>query len=103
MNEFNLIAFKIKMETGLREQLIESLKDAKDLPEMTHGIIVMGAAGDFCKSMKKKYSWFKKEFENLKKEFGLSEQEYNQIIDDVTTKVLDEIIKPPSNTPDDKY
>jgi len=95
MNANNLSAFKGQMVTELRSILTTALQNAQNLPEMTHGMMVMGAAGNFCENVKNNYSRIKQEYLNLNVNFSLTESEYKQIVDDVTTKVLNEFIEKP--------
>jgi len=95
MNEIHLSALKVQMETALRTLLTESLQNAQNMPEMMHVMVVMSAAGIFCDGMKKDYSKLQQEFLNLNQNIGLTEQEYKKIVDDVTTKVLNEFIELP--------
>ena len=92
MNSNNLPAFKEQMETELRSLLMKSLQKAQDQPEIMHGMLVMSAAGEFCENVKNNYSRIKQEYLKLNVNFSLTESEYKQIVDDVTTKILGEFI-----------
>lgn len=95
MNEYYVKALKSNLESSLRELLIETLQNAQELPEMMHGTMVMSAAGNFCDSSKKGYSQLKRELENLNQDIGMSEHEYKLLVDNITTKVLNEFIQMP--------
>ncbi|MDA3781180.1 MAG: hypothetical protein PF487_13285 [Bacteroidales bacterium] len=101
MEAHHLEFFKSQMEASLRSLIKQALNDSKDMPEMMHGMMVMNAAGNFCKATKTDYSRLKQEIENLNRDFGLTEKEYIGIIDDVTSKVLDDFIERPNNPVDD--
>ena len=92
MNPNNLPVFKSRMEDELRSLLKQALQKSKDIPEIMHGTMVMSAAADFCENVKNDYSRIKQGYLNLNISFTLTESEYQQIVDDVTTKVLGEFI-----------
>ncbi len=92
-NSFPLEGFKTKMRTDLRDSLDQALRDAKELPEMMHGIIVMQAAASFCEGLKGHYMDFKNELEYMNQDIGLSEFEYKEIIDEITSEVLSEYVE----------
>lgn len=103
MNKNDLTWLKEKLETSLREVCIDALKEAQTLPEIMHGMMVMSVAGDCCKNMKNHYSELKMLIEDIGQDIGLTEQEFISLVDDITTRVLDEFIERPNREPDDIY
>jgi hypothetical protein len=81
------------MEKELRQLLKQTYNDVQNMPEMMHGMMVMRAAGDFCQSVKNDYPRVKRELEKTNQSIGLSEEEYEAVVDDVTSKVLNEFIE----------
>lgn len=104
MIEFYLNELKNQMETALRELLNNSLQEAKKrkIPELMHGMLIMNRAGNFCKGMKEDYPRLKSEYENASQDKSLSLREYNKLVDDVTSKVLEEFVDLPPNVIEDR-
>jgi len=93
MNEIELLELKTAMETSFRKLCMKAFKDAETFPEMMQGLVIMNAKNVFRKNMKEEYFVIKKNFENSNQFFELSEQDYNQIVDDITNNVLTEFGK----------
>ena len=74
---------------------METLTDAQKLPEMMHGILVMQAAGNFSKELKDNYSEMRNEIVGFDDIF-LDETEFDSMIDNATSKVLEEFIDSPT-------
>jgi hypothetical protein len=96
MKDSLLFAFKITIETHLRIQLFETLKDVQDLyllkPEQE--LMLITAAAKFNVDEKNMLLNLP---ENMNHHFGLSETENNIIIEDIAKKVLNEFIEQPPN------
>jgi len=88
MDESKTFAIKWHIEGILISRIEKAILDAKEIPEVMHRVIVIQTAEDFCREMKKDYAIIKDQFakENLTIDFTV--QEFNQIIDDVTTQVI---------------
>lgn len=95
MNDQYLDYLRNKIETSLRSALLESYQSVQHLPELAHGMAVMGAAGIYCQSFKDNYLILKAEIEKSNQSIGITEKEYNDIVDEITTKVLGEFINLP--------
>ena len=96
MNEAFWDYFKSQTETTLRSVLLKAYQDAQDLPEMMHGLMVMKAAGSFCQNFKENYPNLKAEMEKSNHSIGVTAQEFNAIIDEITSKVLREFVYIPA-------
>ena len=94
IHQLRIVAVRQDMESKLRDLLMKTLKDAQQLPELMHGVVVMQAAGNFSKNLKDNYPEVRQEMEELNEEF-LDETEFNEMVDEVTTSVLGEFIEFP--------
>ena len=94
-SQSQIIAIQLRIESDLRDLLMETLTDAQKLPEMMHGILVMQAAGNFSKELKDNYSEMRNEIVGFDDIF-LDETEFDSMIDNATSKVLEEFIDSPT-------
>jgi len=99
MNEANLLKFKHGMESTFREILNEKIKElAKIDNDVTSEMILYSTASNFSSEIRKNYQFFKKEYEDINEKFDLTEQEFDQVVDEITKKILAEYFKIPKNT-----
>jgi hypothetical protein len=89
------MAIQLKMESDLRDLLRETFNEVQRLPEMMHGVLLMQAAGNFSKNLKDNYSDMRDSIEGFD-DFFSDEVDFNNMIDQITSKVLDEFIETPN-------
>ena len=94
-NQQRKLVVREDMEVNLRDLLMKTLKDAQQLPELMHGVMLMQAAGNFAENLKVNYPKMRNEIQSLNEEF-LNESEFNELVDEVTSNVLSEFIDLPS-------
>jgi hypothetical protein len=103
MNKANLLEFKQGMEATFREVLNEKIKELGKIvdDDITSEMILYSTASNFSSEIRKNYQFFKKEYEDINEKFDLTEQEYDQVVDEITKKILAEYFKIPKNTNED--
>ena len=100
MSNFYLSALTTRMETSLRQICNDAYEKGQAMPELSDILMAMAAADSLSSGMKKDYLKLKMGFETSNQTIGLTEDEYNKLIDDLTSKVLYELIEP---LEEDKY
>lgn len=96
MEEFHIKALRESLETSLRDLMTKSLRDSQQLPEIMHRVAFMGVATDFSKRVKGEYNGFKQDCENQNHNF-LDESDFNDMIDEITIKLMKEFIEQKKN------
>lgn len=89
------ITLKATLEDSLRGIINSSLNESKSMPEMMLGLIVMQAAGSFCETYKNLYTKLKTEYESKSFADFVSKEEYDNLVDQITSDVLKEYIDMP--------
>ena len=92
MKDKCLLTIKSQIETRTRSFLIDSQKNNKDFPDIMQGLMLRSDATTYCKNLKKSYLELKDNFNRLNENFDLSENEFNNLVDEITMNVLGEFI-----------
>ena len=89
MDEFKTFTLKWYLEGMLLSRLEKATLDVKEIPAVMHRVIVIQTAEDFCQETKANYAFLKKEFAKENITIDYTVQEFNQIIDDVASQLID--------------
>ena len=89
MDEFKTFALKWYLEGIILSRIEKAILDVKEIPAVMHRVIVIQTAEDFCQEAKENYAFLKKEFAKENVTIVFTVQEFNQIIDDVVSQLID--------------